>query len=100
MFFLILFCSFFDNLATSLPSKITSPEVGVSKLTSILPVVDLPQPDSPTKPKVSPLKILNDTPSTALTKSVVLPNTPDCTGKYFFKFLTCNNGSIFTPVLP
>jgi len=29
------------------------------------PTVDLPQPDSPTSPSVSPLMISNDTPSTA-----------------------------------
>ena len=31
------------------------------------PVVDLPEPDSPTKPYVSPGMILNEIPSTAFT---------------------------------
>src|SRR6185369_11975265 len=41
------------------------------------PTVDLPQPDSPTRPNVSPAKISNDTPSTARTTSVE-PSTGKC----------------------
>ena len=46
----------------------------------------LPQPDSPTKPKVSPFLMEKETPSTAF-KGVVL-NGPVLMGKYCFKSLT------------
>src|SRR5207244_1065699 len=41
------------------------------------PTVDLPHPDSPTSPRVSPWKISNETPSTARTTSS-LPSTAKC----------------------
>ena len=39
----------------STPSKVSLPAVGSSSRISIRPRVDLPQPDSPTMPSVSPL---------------------------------------------
>lgn len=39
------------------------------------PVVDLPQPDSPTSPRVCPGRSVRETPSTART-STGLPNIP------------------------
>ena len=36
------------------PSKVISPEVGSIRRSTQRPVVDLPQPDSPTSPSVSP----------------------------------------------
>ena len=45
------------------------------------PVVDLPQPDSPTRPSVSPGITSNETPSTARTTPAGLPNTPFLIGK-------------------
>src|SRR5215213_5430841 len=53
------------------------PAVGSIKRSKQRPTVDLPQPDSPTKPKVSPAKISNDTPSTARTTSSE-PSTGKC----------------------
>ena len=41
-------------LVSDWPSKRTSPAVGGMRSSSIRPVVDLPQPDSPTRPRVSP----------------------------------------------
>jgi len=38
--------------------------------------VDLPHPDSPTKPSVSPRRMESDTPSTARTSPRTLPSTP------------------------
>ena len=38
----------------SRPSKMTLPPVGSSSRVISRPVVDLPQPDSPTRPSVSP----------------------------------------------
>ena len=49
----------------STPSKVISPSVGSSSRRSVRPRVDLPQPDSPTRPTVSPRRISRSTPSTA-----------------------------------
>jgi hypothetical protein len=48
---------------------ITSPEVGGSRPTTIRATVVLPEPDSPTSAKVSPLAMSKVTPSTALRNS-------------------------------
>ena len=42
------------NLVISSPLTIIEPEVASSSLIITLPNVDLPQPDSPTNPKVCP----------------------------------------------
>ena len=52
---------------SSLPSKKILPDVGLKRFTSILPTVVLPQPDSPTRPNASPLRIWKLTSSTACT---------------------------------
>src|SRR3954451_7570515 len=59
-------------------------------------VVDLPQPDSPTMPTVSPLTMVNDTSSTARTV-LLLPNRPPRTGKCLVRLLTCSNGCAAPP---
>src|SRR6201995_5362584 len=59
-------------------------------------VVDLPQPDSPTIPTVSPLRIENDTLSTARTVLRVAKKSP-LTGKCFVSPLTCNSGCATPP---
>src|SRR6266571_2145486 len=48
----------------------TSPDVGSMSRRIERPVVDLPQPDSPTRPSVSPGMISNDTLSTACTRAI------------------------------
>ena len=49
-------------------------------------MVVLPQPDSPTRPKVSPLRMENDTSETALTLPTLRwSTTPDVTGNSFTK---------------
>ena len=53
----------------SSPPKRSVPLVGSSSRTSSRPSVDLPQPDSPTIPSVSPRRTSSDTPSTAWTTS-------------------------------
>ena len=50
----------------SLFLNLIEPSVGSYNLTITLPKVDLPQPDSPTSPNVSPLYILKLTSSTAV----------------------------------
>src|SRR6516164_5192801 len=59
-------------------------------------VVDLPQPDSPTMPTVSPLRIVNDTSSTARTV-LRAPNSPPRTGKCLVSPLTLSSGCAAPP---
>src|SRR3954447_11766204 len=59
-------------------------------------VVDLPQPDSPTMPTVSPLAIANETSSTARTV-LVAPNRSPRTGKCLVRPLTCSSGCATPP---
>ena len=56
-----------ESVVMSSPSKRTVPLVGSSSRTSSRPSVDLPQPDSPTSPSVSPRRTSSETPSTACT---------------------------------
>jgi hypothetical protein len=53
-----------------------SPEVGSSRRMMERPSVVLPQPDSPTRPSVSPRRMVNETPSTAWTVPTTLPQQP------------------------
>src|SRR4051794_19153082 len=59
-------------------------------------VVDLPQPDSPTMPTVSPLAMENETSSTARTV-LLMANRPPRTGKCFVRPLTCSSGCAMPP---
>ena len=68
--------------AISSPSNLIEPLVGSSRRSSSRPVVDLPQPDSPTRPSVSPRLTSNDTPSTACTAPTCLRKiSPEVSGK-------------------
>src|SRR6266536_430747 len=60
-------------------------------------VVDLPQPDSPTMPTVSPLAIENETSSTARTVLRGLNRSPR-TGKCLVRPLTCSSGCAAPPM--
>ena len=60
-------CSF----VSSVPSKRTVPETGGGSCITARPVVDLPHPDSPTSPSVSPGAMSRLTPDTAWTRSPV-----------------------------
>src|SRR6202012_1787149 len=59
-------------------------------------VVDLPQPDSPTMPTVSPLAIENETSSTARTV-LRAENSSPRTGKCLVSPVTCNSGCAAPP---
>src|SRR5215475_4066080 len=72
----------------SCPRKLTVPEVGSISLRIQRPIVDLPHPDSPTNPKVSPLLMLKLTSSTAFTTTSPAPNSPALVGKYFLRLFT------------
>ncbi len=55
-------------------------------------MVDLPQPDSPTMPSVSPGCTSKETPSTARTTPPPRPNRPAFSGKCFFSPTTDRTG--------
>ena len=58
------------------------------------PVVDLPQPDSPTRPSVSPALTSKETPQTAWTSPTLWrTNFPPRTGKCFTRFSTWRSGA-------
>ena len=65
----------------SSPPNRMRPDVGSSNRTTTRPRVDLPQPDSPTSPRVSPSSIARLTRSTAWTSAVVRCMIPLFTGK-------------------
>ena len=65
-----------SSRVTSRPSNQTSPEVGSIRRSTQRPVVDLPQPDSPTRPRVSPAATSKLTPSTACTWSTTRDSSP------------------------
>src|SRR6266545_4326539 len=60
----------------------------------VFPKVDLPQPLSPTRPKISPDGTAKLTPSTALIQPTTRLNTPRVMGKYFLSSLTSRSGSM------
>ena len=61
-----------ERCVRSVPSKKTWPPVGSISRRIVRPSVDLPQPDSPTSPSVSPRRTARSTPSTAWTCATVL----------------------------
>src|SRR5579864_2978782 len=71
----------------STPSRMTSPEVAGRSWVIIRPSVDLPHPDSPTRPTVSPGRMSKLTPSTAFT------DAPTPAPKYFTTLTTRRSGS-------
>src|SRR4029453_6198386 len=81
------------RVVISRPSSRIVPEVGSISLTIMRAAVDLPQPDSPTIPSVSPGKTENDMPSTANTEPCRRPNSPPRTGKCLTRSMTSRMGS-------
>src|SRR3954470_7075793 len=67
--------------AISRPLNVIEPDVGSTRRSSRRAVVDLPQPDSPTSPSVSPRMTSKDTPSTALTAPTWRRKNPERIGK-------------------
>src|SRR5687767_10387469 len=82
-----------SSVVTFLFSNQISPDVGSMSLRIVRPVVDLPQPDSPTSPRVSPGMTSNDTSSTAWTRATSRESSPPRIGKYFLRFRTLRSGS-------
>src|SRR6476469_6636641 len=83
-----------ESRVMSWPRKTTEPPVGSSSFMMQRAIVDLPQPDSPTTPRVSPSRTANETPSTAFTEATSFwKMIPRVTGKYFFSPSTTSNSS-------
>src|SRR5450631_3195273 len=83
-----------DSAAMSSPWKKIWPSVGSSSRISSLAVVDLPHPDSPTNPRVSPLYSLRSIPSTARTAPTCFLNRmPLVRGKCLTSPRTSRTGS-------
>ena len=81
-----------DSAVTSSPATTMRPEVGSTSLSTARPTVDLPQPDSPTRPSVSPCATEKLTPSTARTSPALRPKTPLRIGKCFTRSRTSRLG--------
>src|SRR5215510_3515461 len=80
-------------VVTFFPSNHTSPAVGSIRRRMHRPVVDLPQPDSPTSPSVSPALISKEMPSTACTRATSREKRPPLIGKCLTRFRTLRSGS-------
>jgi hypothetical protein len=79
------------------PSKRTSPPVAGISRRRVRPTVVLPQPDSPTRPNVSPRLMKKLTSSTAFTWATVRCKSPPRTGKYLRRRSTSRSTSPFVP---
>src|SRR5512137_693456 len=79
------------------PWNQTSPEVGSMRRKMLNPVVVLPQPDSPTSPRVSFSPRLKETSSTACTTAALRPRNPRRTGKCLTRFRTASNSGMGRP---
>src|SRR5947207_8632770 len=78
----------------SSPSNSTLPDVMSSMRSTARPVVDLPQPDSPTRPSFSPRATEKLTPSTAFTVPTCrFITTPEVIGKWTLRSRTARTGS-------
>ena len=84
----------------SLPWKHTVPPVMVSSRRRQRPRVDLPQPDSPTTPKISPLFTVRVTPPTAWRVLGFSPSFLEATGKFFTRSVAWITGSLTGGHLP
>ncbi len=73
--------------------KITWPPVGFSNCRIARPVVDLPQPDSPTMANVSPFSTEKLSPSTAFTCATVCRMKPARIGNHFCRSMTSSRVS-------
>ncbi|MCY1553152.1 hypothetical protein D9M68_896070 [compost metagenome] len=70
----------------------TEPETGDTSCRTESPVVDLPQPDSPTSDRVSPRCREKETFSTACTRPETLLQRPERIAKRVVRFLTSSTG--------
>src|SRR5579859_3486184 len=84
-----------EAASTSRPSKETEPEVGSMRRRMRRPSVLLPEPDSPTRPKVSPGAMASETPSTARTSPWArAPKAFAPSGKTLVRSRTSTSGTL------
>src|SRR5215831_8104350 len=77
----------------SWPFSNTEPALGRSSATTTRPIVVLPQPDSPTRPNVSPAATANETSETACTAATWRCKiTPAVTGNSLTRLRTSSSG--------
>ena len=76
----------------------TSPEVGSIRRRMLRAVVDLPHPDSPTRPRVLPDRMSKDRPATAETSPFSPPKTPPPTLKVLTRSRTESAASLSVTV--
>src|SRR5438309_1554256 len=82
-----------DSRSRGSPLKTISPSLGSTSRRIERPRVDLPQPDSPTSPSVSPCLIVRSMPSTARTWPTVRFQTPLWMGNQVLSPRTSRRGS-------
>src|SRR5207302_11383910 len=81
-------------LDTSHQPRVTAPELGRSSATIILPIVVLPHPDSPTRPKVVPVGTEKDTSDTAWTAATLRRRiAPEVTGYSLTRLRMSSSGA-------
>jgi hypothetical protein len=85
-------------VVSEVPSNRISPALGSISPTISLAMVDLPEPDSPTSAKVSPLLMVKETSSTAFRKTLSLRSSTRLshgleTSKVRERFLTSRSGA-------
>ncbi len=73
--------------------RVIVPELGFSSATISLPIVVLPQPDSPTSPKVVPAGTEKVTSDTAWTLPTLRCITPEVMGNSFTKLVIWSSGA-------
>src|SRR4051794_18949941 len=76
------------------------PSVGSIRRSTVRATVDLPQPLSPTRPRVSASPRVKLTSSTAYTWPTVRRRMPFLTGKCFFRLTTSSTGAPLPPPAP
>ncbi len=84
----------------SVPSNRMVPDVGSMSRSISRPTVVLPEPDSPTRPSVSPWRISKLTPDTACTLATTLFRIPPRMGKSFTRSMTWTSGVAGTRAAP
>ncbi len=79
------------------PSRTIDPSEGSTRRRISRASVDLPEPLSPTRPRVRPTGTRRSTPSTAFTAPVTRRSGPVRTGKVIFNAVTSSSGSASAP---
>ena len=84
---------------SSVPLYLTEPEVGSMRRRMQRPTVDLPDPDSPTRPRVCPAPTAKETPLTAWTWwCTTFTPASSLTGKFLTRSVTSRIGTGTTPL--